>query len=114
LERSTAISGSTGLAALGEPIGYVQADDFDKWANPFLLCTFWYIDALGSVGQQAEALPLLNNVWVGATMSDRCRTISIPGPASCGANPQTNSQVGPVRSAMRLSRTSEEGLWHAS
>ena len=28
--------------------------------------------------------------------------------------PQTYSQVGPILSAMRLSRSWEEGLWHAS
>lgn len=32
----------------------------------------------------------------------------------CGNFPQTCSQVGPILSAMRLSRDWEEGPWHAS
>ena len=41
---------------------YVEADDFGKPSNAFLLCTFWYIDALASVGRREEALELFNNV----------------------------------------------------
>src|SRR5260370_39177784 len=41
---------------------YVEADDFGKPTNAFLLCTFWYIDALASVGRRDEALELFNNV----------------------------------------------------
>ena len=41
---------------------YVEADDFGKPSNAFLLCTFWYIDALASVGRRDEALELFNNV----------------------------------------------------
>ncbi|SJZ78650.1 Glucoamylase (glucan-1,4-alpha-glucosidase), GH15 family [Enhydrobacter aerosaccus] len=94
---------------------YVEADDFGKPSNAFLLCTFWYIDALASVGRREEALELFNNVLgqrnhVGLLSEDLDpRTGEL-----WGNFPQTYSQVGLILSAMRLSRSWEEGLWHAS
>jgi GH15 family glucan-1,4-alpha-glucosidase len=94
---------------------YVEADDFGKPSNAFLLCTFWYIDALASVGRRAEALELFNNVLgrrnhVGLLSED----IDPRTGELWGNFPQTYSQVGLILSAMRLSRSWEEGLWHAS
>ncbi|WP_428672197.1 glycoside hydrolase family 15 protein [Reyranella sp.] len=94
---------------------YVEADDFGKPSNAFLLCTFWYIDALASVGRREEALELFNNVLgrrnhVGLLSED----IDPKTGELWGNFPQTYSQVGLILSAMRLSRTWEEGLWHAS
>jgi GH15 family glucan-1,4-alpha-glucosidase len=94
---------------------YVEADDFGKPSNAFLLCTFWYIDALVSVGRRDEALELFNNLLgrrnhVGLLSEDLDpRTGEL-----WGNFPQTYSQVGLILSAMRLSRSWEEGLWHAS
>jgi len=94
---------------------YVEADDFGKPSNAFLLCTFWYIDALASVGRRDEALELFNNVLgrrnhVGLLSED----IDPKTGELWGNFPQTYSQVGLILSAMRLSRSWEEGLWHAS
>ena len=94
---------------------YIEADDFGKPSNAFLLCTFWYIDALASVGRREEALELFNNVLgrrnhVGLLSED----IDPKTGELWGNFPQTYSQVGLILSAMRLSRTWEEGLWHAS
>jgi GH15 family glucan-1,4-alpha-glucosidase len=94
---------------------YVEADDFGKPSNAFLLCTFWYIDALASVGRREEALELFNNVLgrrnhVGLLSED----IDPRTGELWGNFPQTYSQVGLILSAMRLSRSWEEGLWHAS
>lgn len=93
---------------------YVEADDFGKPSNAFLLCTFWYIDALASVGRRDEALELFNNVLsrrnhVGLLAED---VDPLTG-EQWGNFPQTYSQVGLILSAMRLSRRWEEGLWHA-
>jgi GH15 family glucan-1,4-alpha-glucosidase len=93
---------------------YVEADDFGKPSNAFLLCTFWYIDALASVGRRSEALELFNNVLgrrnhVGLLSED----IDPRTGELWGNFPQTYSQVGLILSAMRLSRSWEEGLWHA-
>jgi GH15 family glucan-1,4-alpha-glucosidase len=93
---------------------YIEADDSGKPSNAFLLCTFWYIDALASVGRR-EALELFNNVLgrrnhVGLLSED----IDPRTGELWGNFPQTYSQVGMILSAMRLSRSWEEGLWHAS
>jgi GH15 family glucan-1,4-alpha-glucosidase len=94
---------------------YAEADDFGTPSNAFLLCTFWYIDALAAVGRRDEALELFNNVLgrrnhVGLLAED-----VDPATGELWGNfPQTYSQVGLILSAMRLSRSWEEGLWHAS
>lgn len=94
---------------------YREADDFGTPSNAFLLCTFWYIDALASVGRREEALELFNNLLarrnhVGLLSED----IDPQSGELWGNFPQTYSQVGLILSAMRLSRSWEEGLWHAS
>jgi len=41
---------------------YVERDDFGNPENAFLVCTFWYIEALASVGRQEEAARLFEKV----------------------------------------------------
>ena len=111
--RSTSIGKR--LMKNGFLMRYIEADDFGKPSNAFLLCTFWYIDALASVGRRDEALELFNNVLgrrnhVGLLSED----IDPKTGELWGNFPQTYSQVGLILSAMRLSRSWEEGLWHAS
>jgi GH15 family glucan-1,4-alpha-glucosidase len=94
---------------------YIEADDFGKPTNAFLLCTFWYIDALASVGRRDEALELFNNVLARRNHVGLLSEDIDPRTGELWGNfPQTYSQVGLVLSAMRLSRSWEEGLWHAS
>ncbi len=94
---------------------YVEADDFGKPSNAFLLCTFWYIDALVSVGRREEALELFNNVLARRNHVGLLSEDLDPQTGELWGNfPQTYSQVGLILSAMRLSRSWEEGLWHAS
>jgi len=94
---------------------YDEADDFGAPDNAFLLCTFWYIDALALVGRKDEARELFSNVLarrnhVGLLSED----IDPRSGELWGNFPQTYSQVGLILSAMRLSRSWEEGLWRAS
>jgi GH15 family glucan-1,4-alpha-glucosidase len=94
---------------------YDEADDFGMPENAFLLCTFWYIDALAKAGRRKEARALFENVLsccnhVGLLSED----IDTKSRELWGNFPQTYSQVGLILSAMRVSRTWEEGLWHAS
>lgn len=94
---------------------YREADDFGKPSNAFLLCTFWYIDALASVGRRDEALELFNNLLARRNHLGLLSEDIDPLTGELWGNfPQTYSQVGLILSAMRLSRTWEEGLWHAS
>lgn len=94
---------------------YIEADDFGEPENAFLLCTFWYIDALARVGRTAEARAVFETVLsrrnhVGLLSED----IDPRTGELWGNFPQTYSQVGLILSAMRLSKSWEQGLWQAS
>jgi GH15 family glucan-1,4-alpha-glucosidase len=94
---------------------YVEEDDFGRPRSAFLVCTFWYIDALASVGRRGEALALFENVLAHRNHLGMLSEDVLPETGElCGNFPQTYSQVGLIQAAMRLSRSWEEGLWRAS
>ncbi len=94
---------------------YVEADDFGKPHSAFLVCTFWYIDALASVGRRGEALALFENVLAHRNHLGLLSEDIAPDTGVLWGNfPQTYSQVGLIFAAMRLSRSWEEGMWRAS
>ncbi|HJQ59283.1 MAG TPA: glycoside hydrolase family 15 protein, partial [Vineibacter sp.] len=93
---------------------YDEADDFGPPDCAFTVCTFWYVDALAAIGRREEALALFENMLtrrnhVGLLSED----IDPRTGALWGNFPQTYSMVGLILSAMRLSRSWEEGLWGA-
>lgn len=99
----------------GIVLRYDHADDFGTPEVGFLVCTFWYIDTLARIGRKDEARALFERAlaWrnhVGLLSEDVHPTTG----AMWGNFPQTYSQVGLILSAMRLSRSWEEGLWRAS
>ncbi len=99
----------------GIVLRYDHADDFGTPEVGFLVCTFWYIDTLSRIGRKEEARALFERAlaWrnpVGLLSED----VHPATGALWGNFPQTYSQVGLILSAMRLSRTWEEGLWRAS
>jgi hypothetical protein len=83
---------------------YSEADDFGVPTNAFLVCTFWYINALAAIGQKDQARELFDNV-----LSCRNRHGLLAedvDPATCepwGNFVQTYSMVGIIDSAIRLS-----------
>ncbi len=90
---------------------YVANDDFGTPENAFNICTFWYINALASIGRKEEARALFEN------MLTRCNHLGILSedlePVSgelWGNYPQTYSMVGIINAAMRLSISWEEAL----
>ena len=94
---------------------YAEADDFGEPRNAFLLCTFWYIDALAAIGRRDEALEIFNNVLARRNHFGLLAEDVDPSTGELWGNfPQTYSQVGLILCAMRLSRSWEEGLWRAS
>ena len=100
---------------LGSVIRCGEADDLGKPSNAFLLCTYWYIAALASVGRRPEALELFNNLLARRNHVGLLSEDIDPQTGELWGNfPQTYSQVRLILSAMRLSRSWEEGLWHAS
>lgn len=93
---------------------YAEADDFGAPDTAFVVCSFWLVDALHAIGRTAEAralferlLGLRNHVGLLSEDAD-VRTGQL-----WGNFPQSYSQVGLILSAMRLSRSWEEGFWRA-
>ena len=94
---------------------YDEADDFGRPGSAFLVCTFWYIEALASVGRREEALALFENVLTHRNHLGLLPEDIAPDTGTLWGNfPQTYSQVGLISAAMRLTRSWEEGMWHAS
>ena len=94
---------------------YDEPDDFGRPETAFLVCSLWYIDALVAVGRRGEAEDMFRRILarrnhLGLLSED----IDAASGALWGNFPQTFSLVGMVLSAMRLSRSWEEGLWRAS
>ncbi|MBS0338340.1 MAG: glycoside hydrolase family 15 protein [Proteobacteria bacterium] len=83
---------------------YTEPDDFGAPANSFIVCTFWYIDAIAALGRGDEARRLFE-----ATLARRNRLGLLSehiDPASgelWGNFPQTYSMVGMINCATRLS-----------
>ena len=84
---------------------YVMPDDFGAPETSFTICTFWYIDALASIGRQEEARVLFERILarrnhLGLLSED----LEFGGGEAWGNFPQTYSHVGLINAAMRLSR----------
>jgi len=90
---------------------YITEDDFGTPATAFLVCTFWYIDALGALGRRDEARALFEKLLA---RRNSCGLLSEDvdnrDGTLWGNFPQTYSMVGLITSAMRLSRSWEEAL----
>lgn len=99
----------------GIVLRYDHADDFGTPEVGFLVCTFWYIDTLARIGRRAEARALFERALAWRNHVGLLSEDVHPGTGALWGNyPQTYSQVGLILSAMRLSRSWEEGLWRAS
>jgi GH15 family glucan-1,4-alpha-glucosidase len=90
---------------------YTAPDDFGAPDNAFVICTFWYIDALAALGRREEARGLFQ-----AAIAHRNRLGLLSehiDPASgelWGNFPQTYSMVGMINSATRLSIPWDQGF----
>lgn len=90
---------------------YTGEDDLGLPQNAFVVCTFWYINALVALGRRAEARALFENVL-------SCRTahgllaehIDVHTHEQWGNFVQTYSMVGLISSAIRLSRRWDEAF----
>jgi hypothetical protein len=90
---------------------YASADDFGMPESAFNVCTFWYVDALASIGRREEAREIFEGMLA-------CRTslgllsedVDARTNELWGNFPQTYSMVGIINSAMRLSRSWEDAV----
>jgi GH15 family glucan-1,4-alpha-glucosidase len=90
---------------------YATEDDFGRPASAFLICAFWYTDALNAIGRRNEARELFERILAlrnsfGLFSED----IDVASGDLWGNFPQTYSMVGLINSAMRLSRSWEEAF----
>jgi GH15 family glucan-1,4-alpha-glucosidase len=84
---------------------YVEKDDFGKPENAFLVCTFWYVNALAALDRREEARALFEKLLA-------CRNphgllaehIDTRSGEQWGNFVQTYSMVGLINAAIRLSR----------
>lgn len=100
------------LVRNGFVMRYDEADDFGIPETAFLVCTFWYVDALAAIGRAEEAREMFENLMsrrnhVGLLSEDIAPKTGV----LWGNFPQTYSLVGLTLSAHRLSRSWEKGLW---
>jgi GH15 family glucan-1,4-alpha-glucosidase len=83
---------------------YSEADDFGSPENAFVVCTFWYINALFALGRREEARDLFNIVLGSRTHHGLLAEDIDPGTGEHWGNfVQTYSMVGIIDSASRLS-----------
>lgn len=90
---------------------YISEDDFGQPETSFVICTFWYIDALFSIGRRDEARNLFE------TMLERRNHLGLLSEDMdyqtgelWGNFPQTYSMVGLINSAVHLSKSWEEAF----
>ncbi|MGD9841521.1 MAG: glycoside hydrolase family 15 protein [Steroidobacteraceae bacterium] len=90
---------------------YIAADDFGAPENAFNICTFWYINALASIGHQDEARQLFENMLKYRTkLGLLSEDLDTQNGELWGNFPQTYSLVGIINSGMHLSQTWEDAL----
>ncbi len=83
---------------------YVEADDFGPPENAFLVCTFWYINALCALGERDEARALFENVLACRNRHGLLAEHIDPKTREQWGNfVQTYSMVGLIGAAIRLS-----------
>lgn len=83
---------------------YVETDDFGEPENAFLVCTFWYVNALATLDRRPEARELFEKLLA-------CRNrhgllaehIDLRSGEQWGNFVQTYSMVGLINAAIRLS-----------
>lgn len=89
----------------GHLMRYSKADDFGLPASSFTVCTFWYVDALGSIGRTDEARELFESVLACRNHVGLLSEDLDPQTGELWGNfPQSYSMVGLINSAMRLSK----------
>jgi GH15 family glucan-1,4-alpha-glucosidase len=88
---------------------YTDEDDFGVPQNAFLVCTFWYINALAATGRKAEARELFEEILACRNPHGLLAEDIDPSTREQWGNfVQTYSMVGIIDSAARLSKRWEE------
>ena len=93
----------------GRIMRYTAEDDFGKPETNFLVCNFWYVDALAQIGRTEEArerfLDILSHRNAYGILSEDLHPVT---GELWGNFPQTYSMAGIINTAMRLSQSWED------
>ena len=90
---------------------YQEADDFGVPKNAFVVCTFWYIEALVMLGRREEARSLFEAMLARRNCHGLLSEHIDPSSGELWGNfPQTYSMVGLINAATRLSIPWEQGF----
>jgi len=83
---------------------YVEKDDFGEPENAFLVCTFWYVNALATLGRREEARALFGKLLACRNRHGLLAEHIDPRSGEQWGNfAQTYSMVGLINAAIRLS-----------
>lgn len=83
---------------------YTQPDDIGEPQTAFLICSFWYVNALADLGRAGEAREHFEHLLACRNRHGLLPEDIDPDTGELWGNfPQTYSMVGLIRSAMRLS-----------
>lgn len=83
---------------------YVEKDDFGEPENAFIVCTFWYVNALAAIGRRDEAHALFEKLLACRNRHGLLAEHIDPKTGEQWGNfVQTYSMVGLINSAIRLS-----------
>jgi GH15 family glucan-1,4-alpha-glucosidase len=95
----------------GRIMRYTNDDDFGKPETAFLVCSFWYIDALAAIGRRDEARSLFIDLLAHRNAFGLLSEDIHPETGALWGNiPQSYSMAGIINSAMRLS-VKWEDVW---
>ncbi len=91
---------------------YVHADDFGKPKSTFLICAFWYIEALACVGRLDDAIEEFNNIMqysnhLGLLSED----VDENDGSQWGNFPQAYSHVGLMNAAYRIAEKLDKPIF---
>jgi glucoamylase len=83
---------------------YVHQDDFGKPEATFLVCAFWYVDALACVGRVDDAIKTMDTILQFANpLGIFSEDVGLDG-SQWGNYPQTYSHVGLINAVFRISK----------
>ncbi len=90
---------------------YVGSDDFGVPENAFLVCTFWYVNALAATGRRDEAREVFERLLARRTRHGLYAEHLDPATGEPWGNfVQTYSMVGLITAAIRLSKPWDEAF----
>ncbi|MEP6836170.1 MAG: glycoside hydrolase family 15 protein [Gemmatimonas sp.] len=90
---------------------YFDEDDFGAPSNAFLVCTFWYVQALAVIGRRDEARKIFEKLLKGRNRHGLLAEHVNPATGEQWGNfVQTYSMVGLITCAIRLSKSWDDGF----